>query len=116
MPLRPHHPIFRAPSRIFRKVQLMSIDFRSEIPTDKARLRRELEEMGNMPRLDQRQSARFEQVIERFKALNDEDRAAKAAIGDPFKGDTRNATRTALRDRAMRVLETQGRRLAPHQQ
>jgi HK97 family phage major capsid protein len=93
----------------------MTIDFRSAIPGDKARLEHELKEMSNMPRLTPPQEARFEECINRFKALNDGERQAKAAIGDPFKGDTRHADRTQLRDRAMKVVETEGRRLAPHQ-
>lgn len=111
-------------------------DFR----TAHSALRDEITTLGDKETLTSEEELRFDPALEEFEVAGEvraarEDRARKLDVVratttetvpgvdefhtsrsiDPFAGDLRTATRSQLRDRALKVLETEGKSLAPFQ-
>ncbi|MCU1494801.1 MAG: Phage major capsid protein [Acidimicrobiaceae bacterium] len=112
-----------------------------EFRTAHTALRDEITTLGDKETLSVDEEARFDPALEEFEIVGEiaRDRVERArklegvrasvtetAPGiddfqagrkvDPFAGDIRSATPSQLRDRALKVLETEGKSLAPFQQ
>jgi HK97 family phage major capsid protein len=65
--------------------------------------------------LSRSEGAELDQLLDTFENLTSSERSLRARLGDGDDGNVTGASRGELRDRALRVLELEGRNLAPRQ-
>src|ERR1019366_7741690 len=65
--------------------------------------------------LSRSEGAELDQLLDTFENLTSSERSLRARLGDGDDGNVTGASRGELRDPALRVLELEGRNLAPRQ-
>jgi HK97 family phage major capsid protein len=78
----------------------------------RASLEKELQRLANLESLTYPEEASFDQHMAALEKLKASERRMRT---NSFSGDVHGASNIELRDRALQVLETEGRALSPHQ-
>jgi len=93
--------------------KMSHVEFTGTSPVlNRASLESELHRLANKATLNYAEEASFEEHLRSLEKLKGAERRAKTTS---FSGDVHGASFTELRDRALQVLETEGRDLAPRQ-
>jgi hypothetical protein len=102
---------------LIRKVSIVAREFTGSSPVlNRSAVEKELSRLANKPTLNYAEEVSFEDHLKALETLKASERRSTTRGMNPFDGDTRTATRGQLRDRGLKVLETEGKNLAPFQQ